>query len=268
MIKSSIKKVLPRRLIDSLQLFRKKIDVRIANAASYFGWSSVLYYLLHNGNFHLEMRSVLLARLRYYNLRDESKPQNYLLRRNIHRLEKGLIMRPRRDVFGEGYIVETVQHFNRCVENNALTVTETSWATDVINEYFSVVSSSGKIEVARAAFKVADNGRETGRDSFQKPLAYSTLGSAEISFDQLQTLCQRRHSMRWFEPKRVPRDLIVAAVDVAATAPSACNRQPFKFYVFDEPERAQEISAIPIGTTSFLHNFQLCGGGRSFGLSI
>lgn len=62
--------------------------------------------------------------------------------------------------------------------------------------------------------------------------------------------------MRWFEPKRVPRDLIIAAVDVAATAPSACNRQPFKFYVFDEPERAQEIGGIPMGTAGFSHNFQ------------
>jgi nitroreductase len=256
MIKSSVKKILPRRLIDVLQRFRGRVDVRVARAASFSGWSSVLYYALYNGHFRREMRSVLLARCGYYGKQNAQNPTSYLLRRNIHRLEKGLIMRPRRNIFGEGYIVETVQHFNRCVENNALTETETSWAKDVISEYFAVVSSSGEIDVARAAFRVADNVRETARDSFQKPLAYSTLRSAEISFGQLQTLCQRRHSMRWFEPKRVPRDVIDAAVDVAATAPSACNRQPYKFYVFDQPERAQEIGAIPMGTAGFSHNFQ------------
>ena len=256
MIKSLLKKCLSRRLIDRIKSWFQGLDVSMASIASYSGLTSILYYSLWNGGFYREMRSVLLARHRYYNLRDESKPQSYLLRRNVHRLEKGLIMRPRRDVFGEGYIIETVQHFNRCVENNVLSEAEFSWANDVISEYFSVVSSSDKIDIALTAFREVDSVRETGVDSCHKPLVYSTLGSAEISFDQFQTLCQRRHSMRWFEPKRVPRDLVDAAVVVAATAPSACNRQPFKFYVFDQPERAQEIGAIPMGTAGFSHNFQ------------
>ncbi len=256
MIKDLIKRILPRWLIAFLQSFREHIDVRIASIASYFFWLSALYYLVYNDCFRREMRSVLLARRSYYGNRDGQNPASYLLRRNIHRLEKGLIMRPRRKVFGEGYIIETVQHFNLCVESNELTEAEFSWANDVISEYFLVVSSSDKIDIARAAFKAADNVRETGRNSFHKPIAYSTLGRVEIGFDQFQALCQRRHSVRWFEQKRVPRNLIDAAVDVAATAPSACNRQPFKFYVFDEPERAQEIGSIPMGTAGFSHNFQ------------
>ena len=43
---------------------------------------------------------------------------------------------------------------------------------------------------------------------------------------------------------------------MAITAPSACNRQPFKFYVFNEPARAQSLGSIPMGTAGFAHNFQ------------
>jgi nitroreductase len=36
-------------------------------------------------------------------------------------------------------------------------------------------------------------------------------------------------------------------------APSACNRQPFIFRVFNEPELARQIVSIPLGTKGFSH---------------
>ncbi|SVE23497.1 uncharacterized protein METZ01_LOCUS476351, partial [marine metagenome] len=44
-----------------------------------------------------------------YLKRLHEKSENvFLLRRNVHRLEKGLLMRPRRPVFGLKYIEELV----------------------------------------------------------------------------------------------------------------------------------------------------------------
>ena len=255
-LKSSLKVLLPRYCIVRMQGWWEWLDIRLAVLSSRYRFTAHLYFTFFSTNFDREMQTVLLARRRYYSLRTGCKPNSYLLRRNVHRLEKGLIMRPRRDVFAEGYIVETVLNFNRCVETNKSSEAEISWADDVITQYFFVVSSTRTIDEARASFFARRSDRRNDTIAIYKPLTYSTLGSAEISFDQLQALCQRRHSMRWFEPKRVPRDLIDAAVDVAATAPSACNRQPYKFYVFDDPECAQRIGAIPMGTAGFSHNFQ------------
>ena len=256
MIKSILKNILPRGLIIYLQHLRQRVDKRVASAAAYAGWASWLYYSICSRQFDREMRTVLLARRRYYQTRDGLNPQSYALRRNVHRLEKGLIMRPRRAVFGESYIVETVHYFGYCLAANRLADDEIRWAHDVLQEYFSVVASTSVIDIARRFFAETADDKSASEDNAHKPQAYASLGSVGVTFDDFSALCIRRHSVRWFEPRRVPGDLVDAALDIAVTAPSACNRQPFKFYVFDEPGRAQQIGAIPMGTGGFSHNFQ------------
>ncbi len=62
--------------------------------------------------------------------------------------------------------------------------------------------------------------------------------------------------MRWFDPRPVPRELVFKALDAAAQAPSACNRQPFLFRYFDQPADAQRIAAIAMGTTGYAGNIR------------
>ena len=50
------------------------------------------------------------------------------------------------------------------------------------------------------------------------------------------------------------RALIDRAVKVAGYSPSACNRQPFHFRIFDDPEEVQKVIKIPMGTVGFSHN--------------
>lgn len=257
MVKHILKKLLPRYLIDRLQVFREHIDIRIASWASRSQWLSVLYYSIYSAEFRREMHTVLLARRRYYGARRGENPSSYLLRRNIHRLEKGLIMQPRRALFGEGYIVETLDYFGLCMRDGCLTATELSWARSVIEDYFSVVGQSEITDQARVIFDQLEvKSPDVINSSKSSPLSYASLPAVGVSFDDFAKLCARRHSVRWFEAKPVSSELINAAIDVAATAPSACNRQPFKFYVFDDPATAQRIGAIPMGTAGFSYNFQ------------
>jgi hypothetical protein len=71
----------------------------------------------------------------------------YRLRRSIHRLEKGLIMRPQREVFARDYIGETVELYASCMaqpqSNGAGDGAELfhSWAGDVLHRYFGEVGS-------------------------------------------------------------------------------------------------------------------------------
>jgi nitroreductase len=57
--------------------------------------------------------------------------------------------------------------------------------------------------------------------------------------------------VRWYLDKAVPREMIDRAIEAARQAPSACNRQPFVFRIFDDKEKAREIAAIPMGTKGF-----------------
>ncbi len=51
----------------------------------------------------------------------------------------------------------------------------------------------------------------------------------------------RRRSVRDFATDPVPRDLIDAAIGVAASAPSGANRQPWRFVVVERPEVKRRI---------------------------
>jgi len=257
MLKHILKKLLSRQLINQLHGSIERIDARLAVLASRFGWLSVLYYTICSTEFRREMRSVLLARKRYYESRSGHNPSSFFLRRNIHRLEKGLIMQPRRRVFAEGYIGETIAYLQLCVEANCLSEIESNWAHAVIHEYFSVVELTDVTAAAHIAYQnITGYSQEAALEQPHAPLAYSALPPSAIGFDDLKALCERRHSVRWFEEKAVPREMLDAAIDVAATAPSACNRQPFQFYIFDDPTRAQKIGSIPMGTAGFSQNFQ------------
>jgi nitroreductase len=72
-----------------------------------------------------------------------------------------------------------------------------------------------------------------------------------VAFDQLLVLARRRRSVRWFLPKPVPRALIEQAMVVAGLSPSACNRQPYVFRVFDDPDLLREVVQLPGGTAGW-----------------
>ena len=53
----------------------------------------------------------------------------------------------------------------------------------------------------------------------------------------------RRRSVRRYDERPVPRELIMECVEAAALAPSACHVQPWRFLVVDEPARRDELAA-------------------------
>lgn len=85
-------------------------------------------------------------------LREESS--FFLLRRNIHRIEKGLVMPKRRPLFAVNYIGETVQYYSQCLKDVSGDVKhgELLWAADILHQYFSTVESHPYVTTARTTF--------------------------------------------------------------------------------------------------------------------
>ena len=216
-------------------------------------WLASLYYVVVSQKFGREHKAVLSGRNRYHASLRNPADTCFLLRRNTHRLEKGLIMRPRRDVFALDYIEETVNQYAVCKELNAVTETELQWVHDVLADYFACVGSSPVIEKARVAFQQCPNEAE----AYQAWVPYESGARAPLStdYEAFFELCRRRRSVRWYDGRAVPRDLLEQAVEAAAQAPSACNRQPFRFSIFDNPEDAAKVGAITNGTAGFSQNF-------------
>ncbi len=231
-----------------------RIRALLANQGSKSLFFARLYTCV-TSNFARETFAVLHGISKYRRNCIQPKLTNSLLRRNIHRLEKGLIMRPRRDLFALDYIGETVACYETCAKAGDADINrpELQWAHNVLATYFGCVIQHPIVDGARARFEaiaapaqIAQHSLSPYRRQLETPLA--------ISYDDLHSLALRRRSVRWFLNKPVSRDLIDRALVIAGLSPSACNRQPFEFRVFDEPALVQEISRIPAGTGGYSHN--------------
>lgn len=205
-----------------------------------------IYYSLFSRTFGREHKAVLAGKIAYEQNLKRIGESSILLRRNIHKLEKGLIMQPRRDIFAEGVIEETIEFYKRAIEQGNLNQEEKKWFTDVLLEYFKVVNNTTIIKKARNKFQACVE--QDNQNNKFVPYKYVKLPELDISYEQLNKLFLKRRSVRWYEDKDVPIPLIEKAVNLASLAPSACNRQPYYFYVSKNRKKAVEIAMCAGGT--------------------
>jgi len=225
-----------------------------------FGSSDALsdvFFGVTGSAFSREHRAVLHGIYKYEQHEQAGEPNRFLLRRNTHRLEKGLLMRPRRDVFALGYIEETIQVYERCVavsDRSTGVMAELRWTHDVLTEYFAVTAPDPQIDRAREQFEVLPSIDTPEGACASRPYLRDLEARRPVEYQDFHSLSRMRRSVRWFLPKPVPRELLDQAITTAAEAPSACNRQPFQFRVFDDPALVEEVTALPMGTAGFAHN--------------
>jgi len=255
-MRALLKRVLSNEKIDTIRQLTDKIDRKILFFFVKSQFLSSVYYCFFSRRFGREHQAVLRGRIQYY--QDSASPDSssVLLRRNIHRLEKGLIMRPQRDVFAAGYIKDTVVQFVKCYTSKSLNEAEEKWSREVLLRYFSLVGSAPIINNAKELFFNTIAQVDKYDELQSVPYAKSDIVPANVSFDDFKQLCVQRRSVRWFLDKPVPQSLIENALSAATLAPSACNRQPFTFYMFNTSEDAKKIGGIAMGTAGFSHNFQ------------
>lgn len=60
-------------------------------------------------------------------------------------------------------------------------------------------------------------------------------------------LVLKRQSDRNYQNKPVARELVMTCIEAARLAPSACNSQPWKFVIVDEPCLLKEMAAAAAG---------------------
>jgi len=200
-----------------------------------------------------ELMRTMAGRAAFVRNRKGGDGPNYFLRRAVHRIEKGLVMRPRRSVFATEYIEDAVQAFEASLAGNT-DPSELRWARDVLTEYFRVVRCEGVIERAMARFAALAVPPGDAKSDAWIPYQRNLAESSPVSWDELEALSMRRRSVRWFEPRAVDRGLVEKALHIAALAPSACNRQPFRYILVDDRERIAELMKLPLGVGGFWQN--------------
>ncbi len=217
--------------------------------------AATVYALFGFVTFNREQWAVLSGRRAYYANLHRSRTSHVELRRNIHRLEKGILMQPRREVFARDYIVETVDFYAESLRRHPdappIDPSELVWAHDVLRDYFEAVAGDDPaVERARTAFEALP---DVPSDGATHPFAHRELPQTDISYEQMLTLAMRRRSVRWFDGTPVDRELIDKALMVARQSPSACNRLPYQFLVYDDPDLVKRVGSIPFGAAGYSH---------------
>src|SRR5690554_2632932 len=72
-----------------------------------------IYYVLFSNTYDREIKSVVAGQLAQIKNKQGGESVNFHLRRSIHRIEKGLAMRPLRPVFGLDIINATVSSYEK-----------------------------------------------------------------------------------------------------------------------------------------------------------
>lgn len=224
----------------------------------YFIWSkrvSSLYYFLFSSKFRREHHAVLVGKVKHLRESKREKSSFFTLIRNTHRLEKGLLMRPRRDVFALDFIKETVDQFESIYNvQSCETGSQIKWSFDVLEEYFNVTGDHSILNEQRERFNKIVENRPQGAVIKSIPYRRHEANRPNISFDDFYRLTKYRRSVRWFLDKKVPRDLVDKAIMAANQSPSACNRQPFEYRIIDEPKLLKEVVNIPMGIKGYQDN--------------
>lgn len=172
----------------------------------------------------------------------------YNLRRNIHRIEKGLMHEERKQVFAEEYIYDLVHSLERlkmagtCDENTLI------WGEGVLDQYFE---ESHHTEKVAEAYKVYLNIKREGRQPPWHPYPANFRPELAIGYEDLWKLAVRRRSVRHYVNKEVEFAQVQQAMVIAALSPSSCNRQSFKYLFYNDKDVVSAILKTPGGYEGF-----------------
>jgi nitroreductase len=216
---------------------------------------SSLYYFLFNKSFDREHYSVLNGKLIHKKHDLSGISHDSTLRRNIHRIEKGLTTIPLKNSFAQEYIDETIYSYKNVVKMYS-DFNTIKWATDVLELYFRTVLHS---EIISKAYSEFSESRVISKDNAESYVPYYRKDSVKsnLDYNSFHNLCLQRRSVRWYKTDKVPFDLVHKAVSSSLLSPSACNRQPYRFVFIEDPELLKVAGDLPMGVRTFSHNIPL-----------
>ena len=162
-----------------------------------------------------------------------------------HVLEKGLTMPRRRIGFGKGAVVHLVNLVASFEDRFGTDDPQVRHAVGVLRAYRELHRESPDPMPRLDAFLAAHPDIPAAPEPHVAREAF--FAAKDAPFPQFAA---SRHVCRHFAGP-VPRGTIAAAVEIALTAPSACNRQPARVHVVDDPELRDRLFAAQGGTRGF-----------------
>lgn len=168
-----------------------------------------------------------------------------------HVLEKGITMPDRRLGFGYERVRELITFLKEVISLYTANHTEVQAALSDLEQYDNL-HKDNNFELPKdiqdgidelKCFKTVDTSlcfKMTVDDYFKSVKDFSEFA-------------HQRHSVRWYSDVPVPEETIIKSIELAQTAPSACNRQSSKVYILSSKEAKEVAIGIQNGNRGFGH---------------
>lgn len=177
------------------------------------------------------------------------------LRMLIHFIEKGLNLPDPRPCFGLARLQQMADVVG-CLGKDNAGLFEMRYAARLLVDYQSFHAQRGIVlpashnSIIHAMQEVVGIPVDSGQSCCCKVDREDFFNVPKGFFS---AMALTRHSVRNYRPEAVPRDVIREIARVAATAPSACNRQPCHIYAIDDKPLVDEVLSLTRGSGGFGH---------------
>lgn len=173
------------------------------------------------------------------------------LRKRVHSLEKALALPNPRAGFGEKKVLEILKRiaYYKCHFQNREQMPELK---AILDSYFAFNGSfSGGGKIAYNQYVTLFDDVESSFSGGTKSLTKSAVrNDSSVDF---RRFAESRYSVRNFSDEPVDTELIRQALKIAEKSPSACNRQPWRVYVY-KGKRKNKILTLQGGNKGFTEN--------------
>ena len=206
--------------------------------------------------FNQEFKESLQAKI-LFNKNKKSNKNIFLLRRNIHRLEKGLCSPKRKEIFALGFIKPTVANFIGLISDEYYEKkfqNDLFYAQQILEEYFSIVKQTDLIVKLKNKFEKSIINKTESTDNL-RPYKFQKISNIPlINYSQFQSLVKRRRSIRYYQNIEVKNSEIEKAIMLAKFSPSPCNRYSVRYHCISDKKLIKQVGSIVGGARSFIDN--------------
>lgn len=189
----------------------------------------------------------------------------------VHAIEKGMSIGSVKVGFGQPKvlsIIKDLQHYLNIGGDKGFT----EECYSVLNQYVLFNRQLGAdmqiVETELAGFAKTNSLSDLNKGGIYHKTKKDVLEQANKPFAEFS---QTRFSVRDFGKDKVNRNQIEAALKICERTPSACNRQPWSIYVFENGDFKNKMFANQGGCKGFYEDMQyailICGDQRNYNIN-
>jgi nitroreductase len=230
-----------------ISALRKIRDVVVFVAGKNRFFLRTFFYV--SGEFDREFESTLKGRYDALSHNYFHSNSNANIRRCIHRLEKGLFHQNPRKTFGKVIFNELKRELKK-YNLNLMDPDELYWLKQTLRAYVKYSETPRDVEKTIAFLE--------SKTVKKQELTVEEERKSE-SFKSLEKILLKRKSVRFFKAVEVDLSKIAQCVEIAKSAPTACNRQPYHLEILTQKKDIMKIGLLAPGTSGWLDGVPVLG---------